>query len=257
MHYASGVTRHGAVQGVRSSGFPLLSMALLPDDPAPPRSPAEDDLRRRVKRELRKRAQELRKATPLEACHARSLLIVANIHGLEAMHRARSVALFWPIVARHEVDLRSLDVVLRERGVRVAYPAIVPRDDGDGRHSMTFRFVSDVSTLAERGFGFAEPPLDAPGVGDPTEALDVIILPALALDPAGQRIGYGAGYYDRALKGTKAVKVGVIFDFQLLSEIPATTGDVPVCFIVSDRRVLSATPSAREPEGPMEPPCPT
>ena len=68
--------------------------------------------------------------------------------------------------------------------------------------------------------------------------LDVVIVPALALDPAGQRIGYGAGYYDRALAMAAVVKVGVIFDFQLVSEVPAMDGDVAVDWVVTDRRVL-------------------
>jgi len=65
-----------------------------------------------------------------------------------------------------------------------------------------------------------------------------VIVPALALDPAGQRIGYGAGYYDRALAMAAVVKVGVIFDFQLVSEVPAMDGDVAVDWVVTDRRVL-------------------
>ena len=221
----------------------------------------DEDLRYRVKRELRKRALGLRKTTPLEACDGRSALIVAKLEALDPLRAARSVALFWPIVARHEIDLRPLDEALRRRGVRVAYPAIEP--SAEAPHRMTFRFVEDVSGLEERGFGFSEPPLDAFPVSADLREIDVVVVPALALDPTGQRIGYGVGYYDRALKGTATTKVGVIYDFQLVPEVPATRGDVPVDWVVTDRRAFSAMPT--EPpriEGlpgaspDTEPPCP-
>jgi 5-formyltetrahydrofolate cyclo-ligase len=214
-------------------------MPTPPPSPAAPRLPDtselhEHDLRRRVKRELRKRLRALRTTTPLDACLSRSARIIEQLEILDFVRSAKSVALFWPIEARHEVDLRPLDAVLRARGVRVAYPAIEP---------MPERFVDDVSTLDERGFGFREPVADAVQVSPDLHELDVVIVPALALDPTGQRIGYGAGYYDRAMATSTATKVGVIFDFQLVLEVPATDGDVPVDWIVTDTRTLRATPA--------------
>ena len=209
------------------------------------RDPAEADLRQRVKRELRKRAQGVRKATPTDACRLRSLAIVERLEALPAVREARRVALFWPILDRHEVDLRTFDASLRSRGVRVAYPAIVaPRDDEAPGipNRMVFRFVSDPAALEERGFGFAEPPLDAETVSSDLHDLDLVVVPALAIDPTGHRLGYGAGYYDAALAETAVATVGVVFDFQLISEVPTTVGDVAVDWIVSDARVLRAEP---------------
>jgi 5-formyltetrahydrofolate cyclo-ligase len=218
-----------------------MTRHLAPPSFDPPRIPAEDDLRRKVKKELRKRAIGLRKATPLDACAARSARIVETVSDLDAVRAAGSVALFWPIVANHEVDLRALDATLRGRGARVAYPAIVPAEGDRPRPGvMSFHFVDDTSALEERGFGFAEPAPDSERVSADLREIHVVIVPALSLDPRGQRIGYGAGYYDRALAGTQVVKVGVIFDFQLVPEVPATPGDVAVDWIVSDRRVLRA-----------------
>lgn len=194
-----------------------------------------------MKRELRKRVQGLRKATPLDACLERSTRIVELLSTLDVVRRAKTAALFWPIEARHEVDLRALDAALRARGVRVAYPAVVRGETEDERTGLlSFHFAAQ-GDLEERGFGFHEPPLDAvafPALARDLRELDVVIVPALALDPAGQRIGYGAGYYDRALAMAAVVKVGVIFDFQLVSEVPAMDGDVAVDWVVTDRRVL-------------------
>ena len=86
---------------------------------------------------------------------------------------------------------------------------------------MTFRFVDDPALLEERG-------------------LDVIVVPALQIDPRGHRIGYGAGFYDRALPrfAPPAVSVGVAFSFQLIAEVPVTEGDVAVALIVTDEQVI-------------------
>ncbi len=207
--------------------------------PAEPHSHAlapEEVIRLKVKAELRKRMRGVRKTAPLEACAERSAKIVAALEAHEAVVAAKSVALFWPIVERHEVDLRELDRKLRARGVRIAYPAIDP-DTGD----MSFRIVDDVAALEERGYGFAEPAPDAPHA----TALDVVVVPALAVDPTGHRIGYGAGYYDRTLPkyAPPAIAISVAYDWQLVSEIPALPGDVQTAWVVTDQRVLDARAS--------------
>jgi 5-formyltetrahydrofolate cyclo-ligase len=204
---------------------------------------AEDLLRRRVKAELRKRMRALRKTMPADACEERSKLIVASLLGQPSVSGARSCALFWPMLDRHEVDLRTLDLALRARGARVAYPAI--GEDGD----MVFRFVADPSKMIERGHLFAEPGAEDPLVGRDgrdLSGIDVVVVPALAIDASGHRIGYGAGYYDRALARLSPAQatMGVAYDYQLVSEVPVTQGDVPVQLVVTDRRVLVPTPPA-------------
>jgi 5-formyltetrahydrofolate cyclo-ligase len=200
-------------------------------------SSADDVLRARVKAELRKRMRSLRKALPASACAERSSRIVERLANLEPLVKARAVCLFWPIEDRHEVDLRGLDARLRARGVQIAYPGIDP-DTG----AMTFRFVADAEAMVEHGFGFREPSPDAPEA--PATGLDVIVVPALAIDPRGHRIGYGAGYYDRVLPrfAPPAVTVAVAFDFQLVAETPNSTLDVPVGWIATDARDFASEP---------------
>jgi 5-formyltetrahydrofolate cyclo-ligase len=193
----------------------------------------EEFLRIKVKAELRKRLRGVRKAMPVEAALERSAKILAKLEAHPAVVAAKSIALFWPIAARKEVDLRAFDASLRKRSVRVAYPAIDPESD-----VMTFRFVDDLAALEEQGYGFAEPPADAPHAAE----LDVVIVPAVAVDPTGHRIGYGAGYYDRTLPryAPPATSIAVAYDWQLVAEVPATDHDVRVGFVVTDMRVLDA-----------------
>ena len=207
------------------------------DERGPPPFTGDAALRVRVKTELRKRMRGLRKTHPAPACAARSARIVERLGVLEAIERARAVALFWPIEERHEVDLRALDALLRERGVRIAYPAVDPET-----REMRFRFVAHPDAMLEQSFGFREPAAQEPEAL-PGE-LDVVVVPALAVDPAGHRIGYGAGYYDRTLPRfvPPAASVVVAFDFQLVSEVPQMEHDVPASWIVTDARPLASTP---------------
>jgi 5-formyltetrahydrofolate cyclo-ligase len=193
--------------------------------------PNDEALGLRVKAELRKRLRGVRRASTIEACRARSEKIVAALSARAEIQRARSVALFWPIEEKREIDLRALDTALQTRGVRVAYPTIDP----DTR-IMTFRFVSHPPALEERGMGFSEPSHDS----EEAKELDVVVVPAIAVDPRGHRIGYGAGYYDRTLPRfcPPAIAIAVAFDYQLVVEVPATQHDVAVSVVVTDTRVI-------------------
>ncbi|HEY1958005.1 MAG TPA: 5-formyltetrahydrofolate cyclo-ligase [Polyangiaceae bacterium] len=182
----------------------------------------------RAKAELRKRLRALRQTTPAAALAKRSERIVENLRAHEAVARASSVALFFPIEARHEVDLRALDADLRARGARVAYPSV------DAEGAMHFRFAT-LAELDPDPLGFHGAPQTAPAA----DALDVIVVPALALDETGRRLGYGMGFFDRALpRFAAAKKIGVAYDFQLLVEVPVNEHDVTMDVVVTDARTL-------------------
>jgi 5-formyltetrahydrofolate cyclo-ligase len=99
-----------------------------------------------------------------------------------------------------------------------------------------FRWVDDPGLLCERGRGFCEPPEDAPEVR--AGELDLVFVPALAVAPNGQRVGYGAGFYDATLPDfcPPARSVVVAFDFQLLGEVPSSEQDVACDLVLTDKR---------------------
>lgn len=198
----------------------------------------EDYIRGKVKAELRKRMRGLRNTMPTSAVAERSSTIVATLLALPEIAAARSVALFWPIEARHEVDLRTLDQTLRASGVQIAYPAI-DVDKGD----LVFRFVDDPLAMQEEGYGFCEPGPNC----KIAESFDVVVAPALAVAPNGHRLGYGKGYYDRFLRDGYATRtigfaIAVAYDFQMLVELPFTDNDTPLHAIATDKRLLRITP---------------
>lgn len=81
----------------------------------------------------------------------------------------------------------------------------------------------------------------------PIESADVILVPGVAFDHQGNRLGYGRGYYDRALAKTKAVKVGVCFSVQVSHEdIVPDSHDIPMDFVVTEKFVLQPVITRRK-----------
>lgn len=89
----------------------------------------------------------------------------------------------------------------------------------------------DRSRLELGSFHIEEPTGD--DLVDPS-TLELIIVPAVAYDRKGNRLGRGKGYYDRLLAETSACKIGVAYEFQMLEEIPAEPHDVPVDMVITD-----------------------
>ena len=96
--------------------------------------------------------------------------------------------------------------------------------------------VNDHSDLREGAFGIMEPGKKS---GQWEEKIEAAIVPGLAFDMEGHRIGYGYGYYDKFLrKIPKAVKIGIAFDFQIADKIPNEAHDVPLDIIVTEKEVI-------------------
>jgi 5-formyltetrahydrofolate cyclo-ligase len=195
----------------------------------------EDELRFRAKRELRKRMRSVRATIPPAAIAQRSRSIIDRLVTLDAWPSAKTVALFMSLP--DEVQLAELIRIAREEHKRVALPVVI-----EGATALTFRAPFDGAVdhaMVTSPFGIQEPAEDAPTVAP--EEIDLVIVPALAIDPRGHRIGYGAGFYDHTLTlMTRALRVAVAFDFQLIAEVPIRADDVPVTWIVTDARVMRA-----------------
>jgi 5-formyltetrahydrofolate cyclo-ligase len=133
---------------------------------------------------------------------------------------------FWPM--RSEVDIRPLMFALREDGARLCLPAILDRT------TMIFRELVRGAALVDMGFGTAGPSEEA-------ETLDpsLMLVPLAAFDARGHRIGYGAGYYDRAIAkliaaGHAPRLVGIAFGCQEVAEVPDEPHDVIIPEILTE-----------------------
>ena len=86
-------------------------------------------------------------------------------------------------------------------------------------------------------YGLREP-VPNPELILPPHALDVILIPGIAFDRRGHRIGSGKGYYDRFLTRTQAVRIGLAYDFQVIDRVPAEPHDVKMDWIVTESEMI-------------------
>lgn len=202
--------------------------------------PAEE-IGRRVKAELRDRMRRVRKAIGEEGRAQRSRAIEGRVLALPEWAAAGTVALFVPM--RTEVDVLLLERAAREAGKVVVAPRMIEVEQPQGPPTLALelRVWEPGVEPVESGRMVREPPPDAP-LADPA-AVDLVIVPALALDVTGTRVGYGAGLYDRLLPTLpRAHRVAVAFDFQLVAELPTAPHDQRVHRIVTDERAVVAEP---------------
>lgn len=189
---------------------------------------AEQEIRQRAKLALRKQMRGVRAALPASACDARSAGVTEHLLGIDEYARASVVLAFASI--RNEVRTQPLINAALAAGKRVALPRVV--DEG-----LELREIDRSTVLIEGAFGVPEPPSTAPRIE--SKEVELVCVPALAVDPRGYRIGYGGGYYDRLLPElTAACACALAYDFQLIAEVPELPFDVRVDLVVTDARVI-------------------
>lgn len=126
-----------------------------------------------------------------------------------------------------EVETLEIDGHAGTHGMRVGYPRIVA---GDRR--LAFHEVARGALVAAR-FGLREPRLDAPVL--PLDQITAFVIPGIAFDRAGGRIGWGRGYYDATLESAPAaLRIGLAFEGQLVDHIAREPHDIPVHYIVTE-----------------------
>lgn len=194
---------------------------------------------------------EQKKAMRLEATERRGRLSRETPHAGEALRRqflaavplpapGLVVSAFWPM--GDEIDTRPLLTALHEKGYRCCLPVVVKRG-----LALKFRCWTPGMELVPGGFGVSVPP-EAAGERVP----DLLIVPLLAFDRRGYRLGYGAGFYDRTLaalraagkpSGGRPLAVGVGFAGQEVPAVPHDLSDARVDWIVTEREAFKTAGS--------------
>lgn len=194
----------------------------------------EEPLREAAKAALRGRLKRIRRALPHEAAQIRSERIHARCLAIIAEKPARekdAVASYLPM--QSEIPTAPLHEVLLARGHTIALPSVEPERDGQ----LVWRRYAPTMPLARHALGFEMPTPAAPEV-NPAD-IRYAIVPCLAVDERGQRLGWGGGFYDRALpKLNRATSIAIAYDFQLLAELPTTETDYAVDWVVTDSRTI-------------------
>jgi len=186
-----------------------------------------EDIRER-KRLERRRLLALRNSLSQRNKAALDAAMADNLLSLEAYGKAGGLLLY----ASFGGEPSTFAIIRRALadGKRVALPRC--RDDSG---SMDFFEITSVDGLLPGKYGIPEPPAGA--VLADTSRFALCVVPSLAVDEEGYRIGYGRGYYDRFLAGYGGVKAGLCYSFMVHKSLPRESFDVRLDFIVTDRGV--------------------
>ncbi len=182
------------------------------------------------KTSLRSQLLAQRRVLDHDVWRASSLAAQLNLLSLDEYAQAECIALY--AATHNEIDTGLILAAAFQTGKRVLYPAVCG-------HQMVFRPVERIEALQKGTFGILEP--CPTGVDHQADEADLILVPGVAFDLTGHRIGYGKGFYDRFLRhpDSTAHLVGLCHDFQL-TEVPirADVHDIPMEIVVTDTRII-------------------
>jgi len=193
-----------------------------------------------LKQQLRQTATERREsfASGREIGDA----LLANFADVGELTGIAAVSGYWPIGV--EANVMPLLQALGRRGLTMALPVVPGRGE-----PLTFRRWREGDAMGTGPFGIREPLPESPVV-EP----DLLLVPLLAFDRSGGRLGYGGGYYDRTLAGLRARKpilaVGVAYAAQECDTVPCGETDVPLDWIVTEAAAIRAHPDRRQRQEP-------
>jgi 5-formyltetrahydrofolate cyclo-ligase len=182
------------------------------------------------KKALRVRAREKIKAITGPVRAQASTLACLHLQHQEIWSRACVVLVYWPLTG--EVDLRSMITSGLAAGKKMLLPKYVTE-----RGCYTAAAVVNLDAdLVDGQFGIREPASSAVEV--PLESVDLVLVPGLAFDLSGARLGRGRGYYDRILANVRGAKCGVAFDEQLEPKLPTEPHDVRLDYLLTPSKFL-------------------
>jgi 5-formyltetrahydrofolate cyclo-ligase len=187
-----------------------------------------------TKKALRQHLLEQRAALTREQVAALSRGVMENLRALPLWSSLEEALLYAPI--RNEVDTWPLLEELWEREIRV----LLPRCRRCAPGEMEWAPTTCSNDLAPGMYAVPEPD---PRTCQPVDSLqpDLIVLPGVAFDRHGYRLGYGGGFYDRflSLPGlSRAATIGLAFSFQLVENLPRDPWDRPVTIVITEQEIV-------------------
>jgi len=192
------------------------------------------------KREIRRRILTLRNAMPPGSIAVKSGEIVRRLTELREIRNSSTLMVFLSFGSEILTD----DLIRWgwEEGKRIVVPLCRP----EGRE-LTPCLVNGFDELEAGHYGIREPKADRLLVVPPGE-IDAVLVPAVAFDRRGYRVGYGGGYYDRFLpKVPHAVRIGAAFACQIVPEVPIDLYDVQVERIATEEGIIIPEDERRPP----------
>ena len=187
-----------------------------------------------LKDNLRKNMLLQRKNMNAENVNTFSNNIIETIMKLPEFLNCKNIMLY--LSFGNEVNTYALARWCLENGKKV----IVPYCINETREIIPFEINNLTSDLTKSSFGIMEPKHNLLQKAD-LEEVDLIIVPGVVFDEYCNRIGFGAGYYDRFLpkRAKNTCTMGIAYDYQVINKIPTGVYDVPLDFIITEKRIIS------------------
>ena len=183
------------------------------------------------KQSLRKHLRDMLDTMEAEVTAGKSRLATEKLIRLPEFRAARVVMIY--VSTDREVDTAGVAAAAWSAGKMVLVPKVNIAD----RHMIALECKSMHSGLVASGYGILEP---TEGDAHPIESIDLIVVPGLAFDRDGNRLGQGAGFYDRFLStpGMRATTAAVAFSEQVIDSVPTNGTDWPIDILVTDKEVV-------------------
>lgn len=181
------------------------------------------------KQAFRKRLLKYRMMMKPNQVEIKSAMASLKVISLKEIDIAKNILLYLPI--KNEINTKYLLNYFSENKKQIILPAF-------NKKYWFFSKYNIDDTLVDGPFNIKQPKKLRPFSA---LDLDLAILPGLAFSRNGFRLGYGKGVYDRLLKGSRCLKIGFCFDFQIVDKLKLDSYDVPVDIIVSEKRLLRIT----------------
>ena len=187
---------------------------------------------RERKRAIRAKALAARRALTPDEVAQKSEAILRRLRSLGEFASARAI-LTYVSSKDNEVDTLPLIRSALETNRTVLVPLAVP-----STREMVWSELKSLDELEPSTFGILEPKEDCRRPVQPDET-DAAIVPGIAFDTAGHRIGYGGGYYDRFLDTFRGKRIALAYEVQVYESIPSEPHDLPVDIIITEERAIT------------------
>lgn len=191
----------------------------------------DSNIKRTEKERVRHAMRARRRALSREEVSIRSAKILEQIEALPEFREAACVALYLPF--DNEVDTLPLFQKYR-RSKRIVATRITLDN------LLELREIRSEEDLEKGRFGVREARESCPHV--PGEAVDLFLVPGIAFDESGHRLGFGAGHFDRLLSTVSAYRVGLAYAFQRVESLPYEAHDIPMHRVLSETLKSDANP---------------
>ncbi|WP_291633618.1 5-formyltetrahydrofolate cyclo-ligase [Clostridium sp.] len=186
-----------------------------------------------LKDDLRKNMLKQRKNMKIETVNDFSNKIIETITELPQFIKCKNIMLY--LSFNNEVDTYPLVTWCLDNGKTVIVPYCIQSQ----RKIVPFKINNLTNDITKSTFGVMEPRHDLLKQAN-IEDIDLIIVPGVVFDLHCNRIGFGAGYYDRFLpkKSKFTPTIGIAYDYQILDSVPTGVYDVPLDFIITEKRII-------------------